>query len=239
MNKAIQPLVLIGAIALALALSGCEVGGSCNPNGNEDCIAGNQNHNDNGGAIGDDNANDNNNASDNNANDNGADEPTLASYRYVMVLDREDPSTSSASSTAGADIDAVAVAKTDGSIQYATRVEVCTFGGGDNSGATDCSQALDVPESGCSPDAPDFVSLGGDGGTLVVGFASGVAMENGDVLIVYECGGDQNPGATDEDFDAYIGVSADTADANWVRCMADASGIAQCAIPNLPDVPID
>ncbi len=260
MSTVFLRFALIGVFVLGFGfgLAGCEPAVECDSS-DPDCTAGtsNNNHNgsdnddgsDNDNASHDDSENDNENESDTdrengqedeNTNENGDDDdgPAFAPYRYVMIVDQEDPGTSSASSTAGADIDAVELVS-GGSVSDATQIENCWFGDGDNSAATNCSDALGAPDNGCSPDAPDFVSLGGSGGILVVSFGPDTEIFAGDVIIIYECGRDQNPGATDEHYDVWVGVSSGLDEPDYVQCMADGTGIAQCTVPTLPQVPVE
>ncbi len=154
-------------------------------------------------------------------------------YLYIMVVDLENSSTASATHTAGVDIDGIGLT-VSGLPYFADNVESVVFGVGDNAGAQDGTQVLSVPENSCDAGAPTFVSLGGDGGTLIVSFGEKTALNEGDVVTVYECGPQQTPGAIEEHYAIFVGVSPDPSADTWTTCTPDATGITSCTIPALP-----
>lgn len=157
-------------------------------------------------------------------------------YHYVFIADREDPDTSSPTHTAGVDIFGVQLNK-GGSLINASEVHTCNFGSGDNAHATNCESALGTPVGNCSTSGTaDYVALGGAGGELVVSFGALEEIETGDQITVHECGREQNSGATDEEYDAFIGVSVDPNASTWVECLRGASGEGSCTVGSLPFV---
>jgi hypothetical protein len=108
------------------------------------------------------------------------------SFRYVLIEDLTDPIGGDAP---GADIDAVAVVKSNASY-YATVIEDSNLGGRSNA-FLDPGQLLGPPDSNC--EKKNFTSLGGarSGGYVVVSFATDamdVTIENGDTIEVFEIG---------------------------------------------------
>jgi hypothetical protein len=216
-------LLAVFCVAMAGAyLSACQLSESCDPNTDPNCVV------DGGTDAGADTTVDT-------STDEGG---GFQTYHYVLIQDLENPNTSSPTHTAGVDIDAVGLTKNGAAEIYAAQVHECNFGPGDNAHATNCNLALGAPQNGCSPTGtPDYVSLGGDGGYIIVSFTNLAEIDTGNTLRVYECGSQQNPGATAEHFDASVGVATTLNDPHWVACITNGTGIAECTVPNLPQVP--
>ena len=70
---------------------------------------------------------------------------------------------------------------------------------------------------------------------LIVSFGVLEEIEEGDTLTVYECGRAEDPGAADESYDVFVGVSTEPT-ASWVRCM-EVEGTQSCDVPRLPPIP--
>ncbi|MBN1946549.1 MAG: hypothetical protein JW797_12820 [Bradymonadales bacterium] len=174
------------------------------------------------------------------SSDMGLDQSQYQTYHYVLIQDMEDPEVSEDTRTAGVDIYGVQLVKM-GVTYNATQVHACAFGDGDNSRARDCNQVLGPPEGVCSATTsnPDYVSLGGLGGHIIVSFGSREEINTANEVRVYECGAAQNPTATAEYYDYFVGVSTDPQDANWVECVHGATGGSSCTVPVLPLVPIN
>ena len=216
--KYFGPILAAAALILGMAVTGCEMTETCDPNTDPDCVvedAGNTTT-DTGTQV-----------------DQGQ---QGQSYHYVLIEDRttdERPD-----QTGGADIAGVELVKS-GSSFFASQVHWCEFGNFDNSDAEDCNQALGAPASGqgeCNPSAsvPDFVSLGGVGGQLIVSFGNLEEIVEGARIFVYECGRQQNPSAVDEPFDMRVGVATQPSDPNWLPCISNGTGIVDCTVPALP-----
>lgn len=151
--------------------------------------------------------------------------------RYVMVWDHESPETSSPTATSGVDIDAIKLDTGDESF-FANEVVDCSFGPGDvGELAGDCGNALGPPEGGCDPEAPDFVSLGGNGGVLIVSFGDGVEISSGNQITVFECGQHQNAEATAEVYDAHVGATTERSIRNWTTCIDHGMATSTCIVP--------
>lgn len=160
-------------------------------------------------------------------------------FYYVLVRDLED-SEPSDYGTNGVEIDGIALIH-DGTVNYADQVEAIGFGSGETN-YTDQNQVLGVPEGGtdgiCETGDAHFVSLGGSGGTggyVIVSFFTdgGDAQEivDGDLVRVFECGD------TVENYDAFIGVGTSISDPNWHSCGDMMSGVAECTVSGLPEIP--
>jgi hypothetical protein len=172
-------------------------------------------------------------------------QPEYQTYHYVLIDDLEDPGTSSRTHTSGVDIFGVQLVA-GGSTTNASQIHDCNFGTGDNGNARDCNQALGAPVGDCdsttsnNPDFDaDYVALGGLGGYLIVSFGSLEEIEEGDEIIVHECGQAQNSGATEEFYDYSVGVATDASDPNWLRICSRASGVSTCRVPSLPQVELN
>lgn len=163
------------------------------------------------------------------------------SYYYVLVRDLEDSEPNSYG-TNGSEIDGIALFH-GGSANYADYVNAIGFGTGETD-YTDQNQVLGAPEGGddriCDTDNPHFVSLGGTGGTggyVIVSFFTSVGdlqeIVNGDTVRIYECGD------TVEEYNAFVGVGTSVSDPNWHPCGGRMSGIGECTVSSLPQVPIN
>ena len=149
-------------------------------------------------------------------------------YLYVLV---QDHTTAAEPGMDGLDVDAIEVVR-GGQSYAATELLECAFGTGDNAEANDCNQALGAAGGNCSAQPAEHVSLGGDGGYLLLGFSNLGAIEAGDHVIVHECD------ATDDGpYDVFVGVGATVSDPNWVVCAQTATGTTDCVVPTLPVVP--
>ena len=60
------------------------------------------------------------------------------------------------------------------------------------------------------------------------------ADTEGDLIRTYECG----PQGPSEPYDVMIGTAATIEDQNWVRCAFAASGVSECIVPPLPEIPV-
>ncbi|MFT4627025.1 MAG: hypothetical protein ACI8PZ_005706 [Myxococcota bacterium] len=137
-----------------------------------------------------------------------------ASYPYVLIGDR---GSNDVSPTAGVDIEGVRLETASGSTYYATVVQECKFGSGREADA-DCGEVTGSPGSAT-------VSLGGDGGSLIVSFGGELAY-SGDVITVYEDGYEGG-----ELYDIYLGDSSSSTIGSWVTCAAGATGETDCEVP--------
>jgi hypothetical protein len=197
---------------LGLALSGCELEEDCDPTVT-DCT--DASTTDTGTDQGSDQSND---------------VVQGQTYHYVMVTDLTDPDISSPTSTAGADIDAIEL-EADGDSFFATRVDDFAEGPGDNDFGDDPNEALNSPEGECpTSGSANYYSLGGTGGFIIVSFAQLQQIQTGDTIRVYECG------ATEEDYQAEVGVGTDPSDPNWVRVITAGTGIQEGTVGTLPFV---
>ncbi len=151
------------------------------------------------------------------------------SYHYVLIEDLENPP--SAGGRAGADMDGVELINGSGSC-YASTVHESGFGAGDDGDAQDTNQALGAPEGTCDAAPATWVSLGGDGGYLVVSFTGLAEIRTGDTLRIHSCD------AVGGTYDAMVGVSNTPSDPNWVQVITDATGTASATVPTLPIVPL-
>lgn len=166
-----------------------------------------------------------------------ADAGPSQSYYYVLISDQEE-SAANAYGTNGCEIDGVELISGAAS-NYADAVEFISFGEGDTS-FQDASQVLGFPEGTCDNADGNFISMGGNGGPgghLIVSFHTAAAevqeIVNGDRVRVHECGD------TVELYNTYIGVSASIADPNWHLCGQNMSGVAECTVSDLPQVPVN
>lgn len=174
------------------------------------------------------------------ASDDTADvAPEPMAYRFVRVSDL---STKSGTINGGADIDAVLLTKRDGR-QYAARtVEGYAHGGGRYEGPElNPSEALGFPDSFYNwPDSSrcdvdrGYVSLGGQGGYLIVGMDADI--DSGDRITVAEVGGCQYSGGTAiaESVRVEVAVSRDI-DAQWMFVGSGTGPVIQATVPTLPE----
>jgi hypothetical protein len=155
--------------------------------------------------------------------------PENAPYLYTLIVDE------SPGSTSGIDLDAIALVQ-GGVETFATEVLDCRFGPGEGLTTNlDCDQALGAPDNvdGMCDGSDDFyVNLGGVGGTLVVAF-DGLEIAEGDIVRVYECGGEPDP------YSVRIGTTSTVTAMGWVECVTFAEGVTECTVPELPDVPAE
>ena len=221
MKMRLMWLVAVFALGTSMALTGCELQESCDPATDPDCVVADA-------------------ASDTTTGgDMGTSDTTTEgqSYHYVLIEDREPAGSSSQTHTAGADIFGVQLVK-NGTTFNASDYHVCNFGGGDNAHATDCTQALGTPVGDCSTSrTADYVALGGEGGQLIVSFGQLEEILSGNEIKVYECGAEHNPGALEEHYDAYVGVSTSPSASTWVECVRGGTGESTCTVGTLPFVP--
>ena len=146
-------------------------------------------------------------------------------YRFVRI---DDLSTRSLSSD-GADIDAIILTKANGEVFYASAVEGLIYSDPQTDGYNP-EEALGAPDafynaamndfSVCDigeTDARPFVSLGGEGGVLVVRMDANI--EEGDTLTVLEVGGCDygNGEAIVEEIGVSIAVSSDIDTGLWLE----------------------
>ena len=152
-------------------------------------------------------------------------------YFYVLV---EDQSTDPTGPTAGADIFGLSLVR-GAAETFVTQVHEVEFGLGDTSAAMDVNVALGVPgdpSTACDPAAPGFVSLGGEGGALVVSFGTLEEVRSGDVIRVYAC-----DRAVAEPYDVLVGTSTTVSSPEWFVCGTGLTGRADCTVPVLPVLP--
>jgi hypothetical protein len=155
-----------------------------------------------------------------------SDEQQPLTYHYVMVADEEPPETSNATSTSGADINAIELV-VNGDGVFASRLEDWDQGPGDNDFADNATHALGEPEAGCpTSGSATYFSMGGEGGYVIVSFPSLAEIHTGDTIRVYECG------ATEELFDAFVGVAA-SPDSEWIRVITSGTGVQEGTVPTL------
>lgn len=199
-------------LAATLITSGCELTEECDPNTDPDCTTASPNPSESGTPT---------------------PTPTLP-YLYVWVEDAGlDPS--EAVMTGGVDIEGVSVTPQGGSETFADQIHECVFGPDDNSDATNCAQALGDPGAACDMETPDFVSLGGAGGYLIVSF-TGIEIQAGDTITVTECGAARNAIGVDERYDVLVSTDSSIS-GSAVECVAGGAGVTSCTVPTLPDVP--
>ena len=164
-------------------------------------------------------------------------------YLYVRI---DDLSEYADTPDGGADIDALILKKSDGSQYFATSVEGFIFGNFGSAESLDPMDALGAPDAfynyssddtsvctiGTSDDRP-FVSLGGEGGVLVV--RMGAAIETGDTLTVLEVGGcNYGDGeAIVEEISVQISVSYDIDSGQWVALGSGEGPEISFVIPTL------
>ena len=152
----------------------------------------------------------------------GSDIPVGATYLSVIIVDLT-AEASSSTNTAGVDICGVFAENRYGERIPPFSVDNCRFGSGDNSAATVCdSFARDTCY--CDPNDPDFVSLGGRGGSLVVGFYPPLA--DGDRVVVHECA------IENDSYDLFVGqtTNPDAPSSNYCGRFVDSSG--SCLLPD-------
>ena len=135
---------------------------------------------------------------------------TPTGYSFVMVEDtRNNPS----GDYPGADLDAISVT-TGGVEHFATAVEDSEINAAGNS-AIDTNNVLGAPEGKCENFTGDtFVSLGGAGNYIIVGFnddTETVTFDSGDTIHVYEIGQAECPGSNSDDdpYDVKVSVGTD------------------------------
>jgi hypothetical protein len=159
------------------------------------------------------------------------------SYFYVLVLDEEE-SGSNAFGTNGSEIDGVALVH-GGTSNYADTVEAVGFGSGETD-FRDQNQVLGLPEGSCDTEDGTFVSLGGSagqtGGYLIVSF---VNSATGDPQEIVEEDGIHVFGCSDsiEKYSVFVGVNPVRDDPHWHLCGEYLSGISECLLANLPEIP--
>jgi hypothetical protein len=163
--------------------------------------------------------------------DGDTDADQFRPYRYVLILDQE------SIDTGGIELDAVALIQ-GGETYYADDWHECIQGPGIENVTTtrDCNMALGSPnnEAGeCESDDTFYVNLGGLGGSIIVSFDAEREIETGDAIRVYECG------RVADDYKVDVGVGTSVTDPDWVRCLEDGSGVAECTVPELPPVPVE
>ena len=142
-------------------------------------------------------------------------ESEAGAYSYALIRDRSeaDPGI-----TAGVDIEGIELATPSGGTFYATLVYECAYGPGREDEDESCSSVTGTPGA-------EYVSLGGDGGTLVVAFG-GEAIVTGSTITVYEGGPESG-----EAYDIDVGTSTSSRSGSWVTCAAGVSGTATCEAP--------
>jgi hypothetical protein len=160
-------------------------------------------------------------------------------FHYVMIEDLQNPDAPGSPLTTGVDIFGIQLEK-DGTLFNASRIHSCEFGDGDNSFAQGCSNALGIPVPTCESAGTegaiaDYVSLGGIGGRLIVSFGDFEEIVEGNLIRVFECGTEQNPGELDEFYTTFIGASSDALSDSWTTCLLEGSGETECAVPVLTE----
>lgn len=204
---------LVALVISALALNACELNESCDPTLDPGCIPVDPDAGD--------------------ATLDGADGAgELMTYHYALILDQEPPT------TGGVDLDAVSLIQKGGRTHYASDFHECIFGPGIENVETtrDCNQALGPPNNAageCTADDTFYVNLGGLGGSIVVSFGDLEEIQEGDVIRVYECG------RRDDYYSVRVGVGTSVSDPNFIECVSRASGVSECTVPALPQIPIN
>ncbi len=153
-------------------------------------------------------------------------------YRFVMIRDTVPPAGFTGTQTEGVDIYGVQLFHTLlANPTDAQQVHDCQFGSGDNSAATDCEYVVATHESACSGDegAADYVSLGGEGGYVIVSFG-GEVMSTDDIIRVYECETGTNGDNIEETYEVWTGVSTDPEDPSWLLCGDKMTGTEDCDV---------
>ena len=167
----------------------------------------------------------------------------IPDYRYVRI---DDLSAKSNTVDGGADIDAVILNKHDGRIAFGVDVKGFAHGGGKGDDL-DPMKALGAPDAFykyfiddlavCDVDNNEFVSLGGNGGFLVL--EMGDVIESGDVLTVLEVGGCEYDSAGHEAIVepvmVSISVSSDLYQPYWVQLGSKEGPEISFSIPALSD----
>jgi hypothetical protein len=129
-------------------------------------------------------------------------EPAMDPYLFVAVVSTATGADAIDNNTPGPDIDAIQLVK-GGNDNFATAVE--SFGAGavgadgnvnddaslvvgpnDAIPAVDGSEDCNLAEVGDTDPSAQFHSLGGDGGYVVVSFATGIEVEDGNTINVWE-----------------------------------------------------
>lgn len=151
-------------------------------------------------------------------------------YLYVAIVSRADGDQALDTNTPGPDVDAIQLIK-GGVDNFAATVEASgagavgdpgnnnddvsvVVGANDAIPTTDGSEDCDLSESA---DGGTFWSMGGDGGYVIVSFATGIEIETGDTLNVWELADDNcaNVGTARPDaYEVYITATADVASVN-------------------------
>lgn len=163
--------------------------------------------------------------------------PPGSTYRFVRI---DDLSADFETPDSGADIDAVLLEKTTGTVAFASTVTRFEHGSG-NFPTVDPTQALGAPDaffaypdtSVCDVEGTHFVSLGGVGGLIVVEMA--LPVDRGDVLRVLEVGGCDFGGgvAIPEPVDVSVSTSTEI-DANWIFLGSGRGPEISIEVPMLP-----
>lgn len=146
-------------------------------------------------------------------------------FQYVMVLDRT-PDGLAPTHAHGIDLYGIQLVRPDSTIFPAVQVEDCGFGEGDNQAASSCDVVLGDPAGRClDPEIPDWVSLAGEGGYIIVSFGEEVTFSSGDRIEVFECG------AANEIYDVLVGSTAEKETADWVESCVGVMNAVSCAVP--------
>lgn len=149
------------------------------------------------------------------------------SFQYILVLDRT-PDGFAPTHAHGIDLYGIRLVRHDNSTLPAVQVEDCGFGEGDNMAASSCDSVLGEPDGRClEPSIPDWVSLAGEGGYIIVSFGEGVVFSEGDRIEVFECG------AANEVYDVLVGSTADKETTDWVLSCVGVMNTVSCAVPEL------
>jgi hypothetical protein len=142
-------------------------------------------------------------------------ETGAVAYGYALIRDRSD---ADPGVTAGVDIEGIELETPAGGTFYATLVYECAYGPGREDEDEVCNAVTGTPGA-------ELVSLGGDGGTLVVAFG-GEAIVSGAMITVYEDGHESG-----ELYDIYVGTSTSSSSGSWTTCAAGATGTVTCEAP--------
>jgi hypothetical protein len=155
-------------------------------------------------------------------------------YRFLLI---EDLTQGVTGPYPGVDLDAVTLTKAEGGDFYVTGVDDAELADGATNEANNLSAIMGAPDDNCEANSERFVSLGGEGGYIVVSFGTDIEdvhFEEGDTLTIHEIGGTACDGQYDDDpYRASIQVSVMDAQGMFVE-LGEGDGEATLSVPALP-----
>lgn len=172
------------------------------------------------------------------AGDTSEDTTPSLSYRFIRIDDVSGPGVDIDS---GADIDAILLEKSDGTSVGAETLEGFEHGGGQGD-AVNPNDALGQPDSFTDWEGTDpvcdlgggYVSLGGDGGLLIVGMPQDI--ETGDTITVLEvggCTGNEGGAGIPDAIEVSVSVGNDI-DGSWTFVTSGEGPVISASVPTLP-----